>query len=99
MARCDVYGNPDGEGFLLDVQADLLSHLNTRLVVPLLPLAFAPKPAQTLNPCFEIAGETMAMATQFMASVPANILRTPIMSLQPQRDQIIAAIDFLMQGF
>ncbi|CAM5429606.1 hypothetical protein TMEC54S_03045 [Thauera mechernichensis] len=37
MARFDVYRNSAGEGFLLDVQADLLSHLNTRVVVPLLP--------------------------------------------------------------
>ena len=37
MARFDVYRNSAGEGFLLDVQADLLSYLNTRVVVPLLP--------------------------------------------------------------
>ena len=33
MARFDVYRNSAGEGFLLEVQADLLSHLNTRVVV------------------------------------------------------------------
>ena len=99
MVRFDVYKNPDGEGCLLDVQADLLSHLNSRVVVPLLPLAIAPKPATILNPCFEIAGESLAMATQFMAAVPANILRTPIASLQAERDVIVAAVDFLMQGF
>jgi toxin CcdB len=34
MARFDVYRNPAGAGCLLDIQADLLSHLNTRVVVP-----------------------------------------------------------------
>jgi toxin CcdB len=99
MARFDVYKNHDGEGCLLDVQADLLSHLNSRVVVPLLPLSIAPKPAKILNPCFEIAGESLVMATQFMAAVPANILRTPVASLQAERDGIITAVDFLMQGF
>lgn len=99
MARFDVYKNPDGEGCLLDVQADLLGHLNSRVVVPLLPLAIAPKPAKILNPCFEIAGKSLMMATQFMAAVPTNILRTPLANLQAERDAIVAAVDFLMQGF
>lgn len=99
MARFDVCKNPDGEGFLLDIQADLLSHLNSRVVVPLLPAAIAPQPASILNPCFAIAGESLVMSTQFMAAVPAKILRTPIASLQAERDAIVAAVDFLMQGF
>ncbi len=77
MARFDVYINPDGQGCLLDVQADLLSHLNTRVVVPLLPLSLAPKPAQNLNPCFKVNGDILVMTTQFMAAVPASILKKP----------------------
>ncbi len=99
MARFDVYENSDGEGYLLDVQADLLNHLNTRIVVPLLPVEIAPKPAKTLNPCFEIAGENLVMATQFMAAIPTNILPNPLINLHWRHDEIIAAIDFLMQGF
>jgi len=99
MARFDVYANPDRVGWLVDVQADLLNHLNTRVVVPLLPVSAAPIPARNLNPCFEYAGESVVMATQFMAAVPANMLRTPVFSLQSQRDTITAALDFLLQGF
>lgn len=99
MARFEVYKNLHGLGCLLDVQADLLNHLNTRVVVPLLPTAMAPQPAHTLNPNFEIAGEQLVMLTQFMAAVPLNILGIPIASLQSQRDEIVAAVDFLMQGF
>jgi toxin CcdB len=99
MARFDVYRNPDGNGYLLDVQADLLAHLNTRLVVPLLPSSIAPKPAETLNPGFEIAGERLVMATQFMAAVPTSILRDPTTNLRSPRDAVVAPIDFLMQGF
>jgi toxin CcdB len=99
MARFDVHANPDGPGCLLDIQADLLSHLNTRVVVPLLPLAQAPQPARTLNPCFEIGGETLVMATQFMAAVPVGILRNPLGNLGARRYEIVAAVDLLMRGF
>ncbi len=99
MARFDVYQNPDGGGLLLDIQADLLSHLNTRIVVPLLPAKQSPKPAKTLNPCFSLHDEPLVMNTQFMAAVPVNILRKPVASLAHHRDEIVAAVDFLMQGF
>jgi toxin CcdB len=99
MARFDVYRNPAGAGCLLDIQADLLSHLNTRVVVPLLPLLNAPQPARTLNPCFDIADETLVMSTQYMAAVPASILKKPLANLNGRRDDIVAAIDLLMRGF
>ncbi|MFN3591725.1 MAG: CcdB family protein, partial [Thermaurantiacus sp.] len=73
MARLDVHVRADGApGYLLDCQADLLSHLNTRLVVPLLPLDAAPKPADRLNPVFDIAGTAHVMVTQFAAAVLAK---------------------------
>ncbi|WP_196795971.1 CcdB family protein, partial [Komagataeibacter europaeus] len=52
MARFDVY-RLTGRGearFVLDVQADLLDAIGTRVVVPLLPQGTAPKPAKRLNP-------------------------------------------------
>lgn len=99
MPRFTVYRNPDGEGHLLDVQANLLDDLNTRMVVPLLPLRSAPKPAKTLNPVFEIAGDSVVMVTQFMASVPATLLKSPEFSLEASRNEITAALDLLFQGF
>ncbi|MDP2808973.1 MAG: CcdB family protein [Rhodocyclaceae bacterium] len=99
MARFDVFRNPDGEGYLINIQAELLDHLDTRVVIPLLPQAVAPLPAKTLNPCFEIIGEAQIMATQFMAAIPSRILRQPVTNLHAQRDEIVAAIDLLMQGF
>lgn len=98
MSRFVVYQNPDG-GYLLDVQADLLSHLNTRIVVPLLVLEKAPQPAGTLNPLFQIRDDHCVMVTQFMAAVPASLLKNEVVSLEGYRADIIAAIDLLMQGF
>ena len=99
MARFQVYPNPEGAGYLLDVQADLLKHLNTRAVVPLLPAAAAPQAAAMLNPVFQIEGTAVVMVTQFMAAVPAALLKTPIMSLERSRNEITTALDFLFQGF
>jgi len=81
MPRFTVYRNPYSEGYLLDVQANILDHLNTRVVVPLLPLPSAPKPAKTLNPVFDVAGTSVVMVTQFMAAVPISLLKSPESSL------------------
>jgi toxin CcdB len=98
MARFDIYGNPSG-GYLLDLQADLLSGLNTRVVAPLMPPAEAPLPARRLNPTFEIGGERFVMVTQFMAAVPSAELRRSVASLAHERDAIMNALDMIFSGF
>lgn len=99
MAKYDVFPNPSGDGFLLDVQTDLLGDLNTRVVLPLLPKFRAPKPATRLNPTFEINGEAVIMVTQFMAAVPASMLKSPVGKLDEEFDKVTIAVDMLMQGF
>ena len=99
MARFDVYRNSAIEGFLLDVQADLLSHLNTRVVVPLLPSDGGFQPARGLNPVFEIEGGRFVMATQFLATVPSSLLKAPVARLGASRTEITTALDMLFQGF
>lgn len=99
MAKYDVYPNPSGDGFLLDVQTDLLSDLNTRVVVPLMPKSRAPMPANRLNPTFEIEGQHVVMVTQFMAAVPKGILKSPVGNLHEDFEQVTTAVDMLMQGF
>ncbi|HNJ76375.1 MAG TPA: CcdB family protein [Azospira sp.] len=99
MARYNVYPNPGGAGYLLDVQAEVHGLLNTRIVVPLLPLAIAPTPARTLNPLFELNGETVSMVTQYMAAVPVALLKGKIASVEDRRTEIVAALELLLQGF
>jgi toxin CcdB len=99
MARFDVYTNRGGAGLLLDVQADLITRLNTRVVVPLLPQDAAPTPADRLNPVFEVQGSKVYMATQFMAAVPLSELTMLIASLDRESDAIFSAIDFLHHGW
>jgi toxin CcdB len=99
MPRFAVYPEPDDVGFLLDVQADALEHLNTRVVIPLLPAKRAPLPARTLNPVFHIGTTDYVLATQYMAAVPARILHQSLFSLSHRREEIVAAIDLLLVGF
>ena len=99
MAKYDVYPNPNGAGYLLDVQTELLDNLNTRVVVPLLPINAAPVPARRLNPLFDVEGLQVVMATQFLASVPASILAKPVRNLTDAFAEITNALDMVFQGF
>lgn len=101
MGRYDVYVTPgrSGIGYVLDVQADLLQGLGTRVVVPLLPPKASPRPARSLNPTFDIAGQPHLMLTQFIPSVPSKELRTPLLSLEARSDDIMRALDMLLIGF
>ena len=99
MARFDIFQNENGVGYLLDIQSDLLSSLNTRVVVPLLPKSFAPFPAQRLNPVFILDDQALVMATQYMAAVPERELRTNVGRLVEHQDEISAALDMLFLGF
>ena len=99
MARFDVYANPGSAGYVLDVQADLLSALNTRIVVPLMPAHAAPSPAGRLNPRFQIGDEAHLMVTQFMAAIPRVVLGRPVTNLADQDAEIMAALDMVLVGF
>lgn len=99
MAKFGVYRFSHGSGYVIDCQADLLNELNTRLVVPLLPVDDAPKPAARLNPIFEIDGERHVMVTQFAAAVAASELRDQVTSLAEQSLAVGNALDMLISGF
>ena len=99
MAKFDFFPDPGSDGYLLEVQSDLLDGLNTRVVVPLIARAKAPRPATRLNPVFTIEGGEYVMMTQFMAAVPTTILKTPRGNVKDDFDAFTAAIDMLIQGF
>ncbi len=58
MPRLDVHPTPGRRrlGYVVNVQAELLDHLASRVVVPLLPEAAAAKAISELDPVFEIEG-------------------------------------------
>ena len=100
MPKYDVYRDPRGtQNLLLNVQADVLDTLETRMAIPLLPEKAATKLVRQLNPIFEITGKRYVLATQHMLAVPAGALRDNVGNVKDHYDAITAAIDFLHQGF
>lgn len=100
MARYDVFRDPrGGENLLLEVQADMFAAFDTRLAIPLLPDHPRRQPLKKLNPMFAIGGRRYALYTQLMLAVPANALREKVATARDRHDDIVAAIDFLHQGF
>jgi toxin CcdB len=98
MAQFDYYVRRSGQGYVVDCQAGVLAHLDTRFVVPLLPLDVAPIPAAHLNPEFEIGDKRYSLVTQFAATVPLSELRKRAGSLESERYRIGNALDFLLTG-
>jgi toxin CcdB len=97
MARFDVYPGARGKGYLLDCQADILSILSTRAVVPLLPIAGIPVTLR-LNPIFDIEGDDHIMMTQQIFAIPKERLGRAITDLAEEHHAIINALDLLITG-
>lgn len=103
MAQFDVYLNPNAATrksipYLLDVQADLLDTLATRVVVPLILAEEMGLAAKHLNPQFKIKGVGVVMSTAELAGVPNRSLGDKVATLKNKRDEIIAALDLLFTG-
>ena len=103
MAQFDVYLNPNPDTsasipFLLDVQAELLDMLATRVVVPLVLAEEMGIAAKNLNPQFKIKGVAVVMSTAELAGVSTRALGDKVASLKNKRDEIIAALDLLFTG-
>src|SRR4051794_11304209 len=99
MARYEVFSNQNGDGYLLEVQADLLDELATRVVVPLVPSSAATRALRRLTPVFPIGGNQYALSTHLIATFPAASLGEPRASLAGLREQIDAALEMLFAGF
>ncbi len=101
MVRFDVY-RPTGlpARLAVDVQSDVLSDLDSRVVIPLRP--FVPSAGEAvykLMPVLDIEGENYLLVTTDIAMVPNRLLGRPITNIEAEhRDTITAAMDFLFQG-
>jgi toxin CcdB len=104
MAQFDVFRNPNAASraripYLLDVQSDLLDALATCIVVPLCkPEVLGGKPAERLNPAFDIDGRKFLMLTPELAGVPRKALGGRVGNLAAHRTEIIAALDIAFTG-
>ncbi|NNH85674.1 hypothetical protein E0I74_05470 [Rhizobium laguerreae] len=99
MARFHVYRLKSGNLLAIDLQANLLDDLPSRVMVPLHPVQELSWSISRLNPRFPAESETYVMATQRMASIPTAEIGKVVADLTADSDRIIAAVDFVFQGF
>jgi toxin CcdB len=93
-----AYRLPDG-GLVLDLQPDVLSHLSTRLVAPLVPEA-GTRPVTILEPVLEVQGARLVLLTSEMMTIRAKLLRElPVARLVDADYTIRKALDMMFSGF
>lgn len=85
--------------YFVDVQSDLLSDLNSRIVIPL----SAQKTLSNLNvkrlcPIIKIDEGAYILLTHQMTSVPCSALKKEVTTLEHYRYDILGAIDLLLTG-
>lgn len=104
MAQFDVYLNPNPATnraipYYLNVQAELLDSLNTRVIAPLVREEEMGKLVKGLHLKFKVKGEAVVMSTGELAGLPIRALGDKVASLKSKRDEIIAALDLVITGF
>ena len=104
MARFDVYATPFADErkhtpFWLDVQADHLQALATRVIVPMRRMSAKESVKQRLNPEFTVEGIRVYADTANLGTFPVSLLRRPIASLRHELLTISDALDFLLSGY
>lgn len=101
MTQFAVYrdkSHPRGP-LLLNVQSNLITALNTTVVVPLYPAsAFKGKRLQVLLPEFSVAGKQFVMMTPQLAGIPTGELGEQVADLSSERGTVLAALDLLITG-
>ena len=102
MSQFDVHQNAISKSqdipFVLDVQSELLSDLETRIIVPMEAIPADHSAIKRLNPIFEIQGRRVILVPTEIATVPKTDLGEVVANLGNHRDIIISAIDFSLFG-
>lgn len=98
MARFDVYELRSTAGLVVDVQVDLLEHLMTRVVIPLLRGAEADWPMPRLAPKIIFSRTDWTLGTPFIIGVPVRELIGPVGTVADQEYPISLALDLLFTG-
>ncbi len=105
MARFDVYRHPDAvlrktTPYLLDVQNDYISGLQTRVVLPLRATRHLPLPMRDLNPVLEVNGDAVALDTAAIGAVLLSELKAPpVANLRAQAGVVVDALDALFGAY
>ncbi len=98
----DVYCTP-GRGreifpYLVDVQSNLADEFSTRFVVPLMLAGSAVMAMQRANPLIEFEGQSYLFVANQLANISASRLGKPLGNIDRWREEMVAAIDFMITG-
>jgi toxin CcdB len=100
VARFDVHRISGLQAPVVDIQADVLRDLRTRIVIPLGPVDQQEREAAPrLRPRLLVAGIEYILNTPEMAAIPCSLIGEHIDNLEDQHHAIVDAVDFLLQGF
>lgn len=100
----DVYENKNVSTkrrfpYLLDVQADLLTSIGTRVVIPLAVETDSKEIILSqLMPVLPVRGQNHVAVTPQLAGIPVCELSSQVENLSDFRTEIIAALDLLITG-
>jgi len=105
MAQFDVYINTDRNSadrtpYLLDVQAEILSELVTRVVIPLRAATNHHSwVISRLHPIITVAEDRYVAVVSEIAGIPMTLLGESITNVRHQRSEIVTAVDLMITGF
>ena len=104
MAQWDVYLNPSPRmreeiPFLVDLQSDLLSALESRFVAPLARSRIAGGSLpRRLCPTFDIDGMTVMLLPHEAGPIDTRLLKRPVTTLRPRAHELTDALDAVISG-
>lgn len=103
IRQFDVVANPEAaeaalRPFLIVLQSDLVSGLNSTVVAPLIPHDRITG-ANRLNPLVSVEGGEFWLAMHELFAIDRRMLKGKVADLAQDREAIIASLDLLFTGF
>lgn len=92
--------NKQAYPYFIDVQSDMLAHLNTRLVMPLTQKANSNSQVKALTPVITIEQVDYVILTTMITTTDVKNLKDEdaIINASHLRDQLVSAIDMMILG-
>lgn len=92
--------NKQAYPYFIDVQSDMLAHLNTRLVMPLTQKANSNSQVKALTPVVTIEQVNYVVLTTMITTTDVKNLTDgdAVMDASYLRDQLVSAIDMMILG-
>ena len=103
MRQFDVLINSDAQSaswapYLIVLQHDFLTALDTVVVAPMYRLDDGPAPLSKINPIVTHEGERLVVSIPELAGILRHSIGRAVGTLETQREAIIAALDCLFTG-